>query len=558
MVFAHTNISEISPRSVDLRGKSDGKEVGINLRILGSHQNISVCADTPIRTSNFLFPIPINLLPLIMITTYPRSHLRPFSMYAHYRCTKSLSVSPLCKIQMPSDDLQFRDLMFSTVFRTFLASPKPFNHPLERLPSERVQSASVCNPIMSERDALVFPTIPGNLREKAVSRTASEFRLNSDQEKVLSLVSGWFAAESEGEGGEGESEGRSSDVILVRGVFGSGKSHLLASVCILLKRLSNMAAAATCSSVHTSTSAHPSRVCGVKRPLGNTDRDREREKDRDRDARCSKVKCLLSANTNVAVDRVMVQLADRITCCSKRNDSDSSVEGEGEREGGIHSSPHDRTQGRGRNVDEGEEFSASTPLIARVGCVAKIDRSLRKHFVLQAESRMSAMREVQRLSKTDTDPLLLKLVEDTKKTDFSTIQMKMIQDADVVGVTCASAGNILMKEMKCHVLLLDESSQMTEPLSLLPLACAGPVRMLLVGDSKQLPPTMASTAITIVTVKARNMQSEESNGSAYNGDVEVAGDLSRTLFDRLTAIGWPCIALRTQYRCHPAIAQICR
>ena len=32
------------------------------------------------------------------------------------------------------------------------------------------------------------------------------------------------------------------------------------------------------------------------------------------------------------------------------------------------------------------------------------------------------------------------------------------------------------------MLILDEASQMTEPLSLLPLACARPLRMLVVGD----------------------------------------------------------------------------
>ena len=172
---------------------------------------------------------------MMVMSTHLLSHLlRLLSINTHCHCIHS--VSKVNKVPALSDalscDLLFRDLMFSTVFRRFLRPPKPFNHPLQRL-----QPAATCNSTVSEIDALIFPTVPRKFREKAVNKTVREFRLNSDQEKVLSLVSGWFAADSEG------GEGMSSDVILVRGVFGSGKSHLLASVCVLLKRLSNIASA---------------------------------------------------------------------------------------------------------------------------------------------------------------------------------------------------------------------------------------------------------------------------------------------------------------------------
>jgi hypothetical protein len=36
------------------------------------------------------------------------------------------------------------------------------------------------------------------------------------------------------------------------------------------------------------------------------------------------------------------------------------------------------------------------PQIARVGCAAKIDRNLRKHLVLQAENRITTLKELQR------------------------------------------------------------------------------------------------------------------------------------------------------------------
>ena len=40
--------------------------------------------------------------------------------------------------------------------------------------------------------------------------------------------------------------------------------------------------------------------------------------------------------------------------------------------------------------------------------------------------------------------------------------------------------------------------------------------------------------------------------------VEEDRTIGRTLFDRLLSLGWPSVTLRTQYRCHPAIAHICR
>jgi superfamily I DNA and/or RNA helicase len=75
---------------------------------------------------------------------------------------------------------------------------------------------------------------------------------------------------------------------------------------------------------------------------------------------------------------------------------------------------------------------------------------------------------------------------------------------------------------------------MTEPLSLLPLAVSGACRLLLVGDPRQLPPTLANSK-----PRANHEQ------------------LDRTLFDRLLHLGHPCTMLRTQYRCHPLISNIC-
>jgi AAA domain len=461
------------------------------------------------------------------------------SPYPHFAVTRAVVPTPA---DILTHELLFPDLLCTPIFRTFLQSPSQHSLDTAEHPAISMQPSLKGLKPHTGGDILVFPTAPRASREESVRRTVAEFGLNTDQEAVLTLVSAWFTPRGE------ECHDKISDIILVEGVFGSGKSHLLASVCVLIKRLSIISAALH-PTHNLNSQQQPGSSIGVKRSLsggGGVASPRS----------CSAVKCLLSANTNVAVDRVMVQLANRDRALS----ATSSTEDASGHERGDASIWDDRIEDRQEHVD-------SSPVIARVGCVAKIDRSLRKHFVLQAESRANALRELIRLSKTDADPQLLKMADDTRKTDFSFVQTKMIQDADVIGVTCASAANVLLKGIKCHVLILDEASQMTEPLSLLPLACVRPLRLLLVGDSKQLPPALAASAISMQEGTLASTSSAALSANSVEGDDEmdsirlkkrISTTLTRTLFDRLQETGWPCITLRTQYRCHPAIAQICR
>ncbi|XP_010145146.1 PREDICTED: protein ZGRF1-like [Eurypyga helias] len=80
--------------------------------------------------------------------------------------------------------------------------------------------------------------------------------------------------------------------------------------------------------------------------------------------------------------------------------------------------------------------------------------------------------------------------------------------------------------------MLDECSQMTEPAALLPIARFQCEKLVLVGDPKQLPPTIQGS------------ESIHEHG------------LEQTLFDRLCLMGHQRVLLRTQYRCHPAISAI--
>lgn len=102
----------------------------------------------------------------------------------------------------------------------------------------------------------------------------------------------------------------------------------------------------------------------------------------------------------------------------------------------------------------------------------------------------------------------------------------------VVGATCAACLFDIMKSHQFTVVLLDEASQMSEPVSLLPIARFGCHKLLLLGDPKQLPPTI-----------------QGSEASHDHG-------LEQTLFERLTLMGHQPIMLRTQYRCHPRLSSL--
>ena len=209
-----------------------------------------------------------------------------------------------------------------------------------------------------------------------------------------------------------------------------------------------------------------------------------------------RIKCQISSITNVAVDRVLTQIA------------------------------------RSEN---------STVKIARVGALEKVDKSLLDYFVGASESKKGMMLEFERVMKRDQDPRLQELARAFNSDEnFLDKQKTRLKDADVIGVTCASALSTLLADLQSQVLILDEVSQVTEALCLLPIASARPLKLIMVGDPRQLPPALS----------VPSTHSETSSGVRF-------GDFSRTLFSRLLDMGLPSKSLRIQYRCHPDIANIC-
>jgi hypothetical protein len=284
----------------------------------------------------------------------------------------------------------------------------------------------------------------------------SEFALNEDQRAVLMRVVSWFlpAACS-------SAAPESCAATLVHGTFGAGKSFLLVAVIVFLCRV-----------------------------LSEVDPEQ-------------KVRILVAAQTNVAVDRVLLGLQER-------------------------------------------GFTSFT----RVGSVRKIAKPILPHVLHFSRAGASAedhdalaIREMQAMLRTSnpTDRLCIERALADLKAQRSEKRAQMLRQQRVVGATCLATLFPIMAGNKFSVCILDECSQMIEPLSLLPLARFGTERFLAVGDPRQLPPTLVSVP-----------------ESSFGGDARGTADdrsLSKALFVRLAA-DFPPIMLRTQYRCHPALTAL--
>ncbi|NXX11947.1 ZGRF1 protein, partial [Podargus strigoides] len=169
----------------------------------------------------------------------------------------------------------------------------------------------------------------------------------------------------------------------------------------------------------------------------------------------------------------------------------------------------------------------------RVGSIRKITKAILPHSLHAGSGNENEqLKELLALLKEDLTPVekmyVRKSIEQHKLGTNKTI----LQQVKVVGVTCAACVFPCLNTLKFPVVMLDECSQMTEPASLLPIARFQCEKLILVGDPKQLPPTV---------------QGSES--------VHAQG-LEQTLFDRLCSMGHKRVLLRTQYRCHPAISAI--
>ena len=116
-----------------------------------------------------------------------------------------------------------------------------------------------------------------------------------------------------------------------------------------------------------------------------------------------------------------------------------------------------------------------------------------------------------------------------KAADYAA-KLAAIRSAEVVCATCVGVGAELLKACSFPAVLVDEATQATEATTLVAL-CRGAQQLCLLGDQCQLPPTLVSRHPAAMAASA-------------------------PLFTRLLADGAPRYLLDTQYRMHPAIAQL--
>ncbi|KAF0992038.1 hypothetical protein HZS_6761 [Henneguya salminicola] len=111
----------------------------------------------------------------------------------------------------------------------------------------------------------------------------------------------------------------------------------------------------------------------------------------------------------------------------------------------------------------------------------------------------------------------------------TTIENELLSNADVVCTTCIGGGDPRIRGIKFRCVLLDESTQATEPECMVPVVL-GIRQLILVGDHCQLGPVVMC---------------KKASGAG----------LSRSLFERLIELGIKPFRLQVQYRMHPALSE---
>jgi len=109
----------------------------------------------------------------------------------------------------------------------------------------------------------------------------------------------------------------------------------------------------------------------------------------------------------------------------------------------------------------------------RVGALRKIDVELLGHSLHASESKAhaSALNELKDMAKTAQGRLLAKLKLQIAEVERGADRQrkKRLKTCPIVGVTCVSTSLEVLQGQQFEVLLLDEASQLTEPLSLAPV-----------------------------------------------------------------------------------------
>ncbi|KAI8804666.1 AAA domain-containing protein [Cladochytrium replicatum] len=179
--------------------------------------------------------------------------------------------------------------------------------------------------------------------------------------------------------------------------------------------------------------------------------------------------------------------------------------------------------------------------LVRVGSLKKIAKPVLPYVV---QTSANGSEEMEQLKSMRSDPDISPAEEADIQRAIENLRARSsataVQEAFVIGVTCAATTFVSIRDINAGVLILDECSQMPEPISMLPIVRFNSQKIVMIGDPLQLGPILTSTP-----------QSGGGNGMANGG-----WGLERTLFERTAEAGLKPIFLRTQYRCHPYISRM--
>ncbi|XP_032110600.1 protein ZGRF1 isoform X2 [Sapajus apella] len=393
--------------------------------------------DTFIACSAFFGPSSINEIELLPLKGYFPSNW-PTNMVVHALlvCNASTELTTLKNIQ----DYFNPATLPLTQYLLTMSSPTIVSN-------KRVSKRKFIPPAFTNVNTK-FELLSLGATLKLASELIQAHKLNKDQAIALIQIAQMMASYESVEEVK-ELQAHTLPIMIIHGVFGAGKSYLLAVVILFFVQLFEKSEAPN---------------TGNARPW----------------------KLLISSSTNVAVDRVLLGL-----------------------------------------------LSLGFENFVRVGSVRKIAKPILPYSLhAGSENESEQLKELHALMKEDLTPTERVYVRKSIEQHKLGTNRTLLKQVQVVGVTCAACPFPCMNDLKFPVVVLDECSQITEPASLLPIARFECEKLILVGDPKQLPPTI-----------------QGSDAAHGNG-------LEQTLFDRLCLMGHKPVLLRTQYRCHPAISAI--
>lgn len=142
---------------------------------------------------------------------------------------------------------------------------------------------------------------------------------------------------------------------------------------------------------------------------------------------------------------------------------------------------------------------------------------------------MDSMPELQKLQQLKDETGELSSTDEKRYRSLKKqCEKELLQHTDVICCTCVGAGDPRLAKMQFRSVLIDESTQATEPECMIPVIL-GCRQLILVGDHCQLGPV-------VMCKKA------------------ARAGLSQSLFERLVVLGIRPIRLQVQYRMHPALS----